>query len=203
MIPIEDVQRYLPKYLSAENYKTLLNELNNFPNNLDKRMYAKGPGENVIYQGDGIKSFPFVDLQHIDKGTKIINGIVISNTCDIELTNIRLYTPSILYAPICSLDNYINMLESNKVNKNKIDNQIKDIRNQKITSIFFLPENGTISDSIVFLDRISHIDNNYIDRNQLSEQRLFSLSDYGFYLFLFKLSVHFSRIQEHINRGHL
>lgn len=203
MIPIEDVQKYLPKYLSEENYKTLLNELKNFPNNLDKRMYAIGSEKNVIYQGDGIKSFPYVDLQQIEKGKKIINGIVLSNTCDIDLTNKRLYTQSILYAPICPLENYINMLETNKVNKNTIENQIKDIRNQHITSMFFLPKNDNISDSIVFLDKILHLDNNYIDRNRLSEQRLFSLSDYGFYLLLFKLSVHFSRIQEHINRGHL
>ena len=46
------------------------------------------------------------------------------------------------------------------------------------------------------------VDNSYISREELNSKRLFSLSDYGFYMLLFKLSVHFSRIQEKVNRGH-
>ncbi len=58
-----------------------------------------------------------------------------------------------------------------------------------------------MEDSIVFLDKIYHVDNRFINRDTLEDQRLFSLSDYGFYMLIFKLSVHFSRIQEKVNRG--
>ena len=64
----------------------------------------------------------------------------------------------------------------------------------------FLPKNKNIEDSIIFLDRILHIDCRSVNRDTLKEQRLFSLSDYGFYLLIFKLSVHFSRIQEKVDR---
>lgn len=53
----------------------------------------------------------------------------------------------------------------------------------------------------VSLDKIYHVDNRFINRDTLEDQRLFSLSDYGFYMLIFKLSIHFSRIQEKVNRG--
>lgn len=73
--------------------------------------------------------------------------------------------------------------------------------NKKITQIIFLPANSQMEDSIVFLDKIYHVDNRFINRDTLEDQRLFSLSDYGFYMLIFKLSIHFSRIQEKVNRG--
>ena len=93
-------------------------------------------------------------------------------------------------------------LQVRNIQEDVIKNHIIDIRRQAITSILFLPSNSKMPDSIVFLDRIMSVDNSYISREQLNCKRLFSLSDYGFYMLLFKLSVHFSRIQEKVNRGH-
>lgn len=73
--------------------------------------------------------------------------------------------------------------------------------NKNNTQIIFLPANSQMEDSIVFLDKIYHVDNRFINRDTLEDQRLFSLSDYGFYMLIFKLSIHFSRIQEKVNRG--
>jgi hypothetical protein len=42
---------------------------------------------------------------------------------------------------------------------------------------------------------------NEISRESLKQQRIFSLSNYGFYLFLFKLSIHFTRFGEAVDRG--
>lgn len=97
--------------------------------------------------------------------------------------------------------NYISVLQKQGVDDTKIKNHVTNLKQQKITQIIYLPANSRIDDSIVFLDRIQHIDNRYIDRNLLETKRLFSLSDYGFYMLIFKLSVHFSRIQEKVNRG--
>ena len=65
----------------------------------------------------------------------------------------------------------------------------------------YLPAIGNMEESLVFLDRIFNINNKYIDRSNLENIRIFSFSDYGFYLLIFKLSVHFSRVQEKVNRG--
>lgn len=201
MMPIEELRKYLPKYLSENSYKTLIAELQSFPYNIDKRMYTTSLPTNVLFQGDGYDSFPVVDMMHLDKGSKSSYGIVMSNTCDIDVANVRPYPSSIMYAPIISVEKYRGVLEARKFEAEKIENHLTKIREQAITSILYLPSNGTISESIVFIDRILHIRNDYVDRATLSQHRLFSLSNYGFYLFLFKLSVHFSRIQEKFDRS--
>ena len=106
-----------------------------------------------------------------------------------------------MYAPIINLTKYISVLQKQGINSNKIENHISNLKQQKITQRIFLPANSQMEDSIVFLDRIHHVDNRFINRDTLENQRLFSLSDYGFYMLTFKLSVHFSRIQEKVNRS--
>ena len=184
MITEDELKKYLPKYLSEENYKTLLAELKSFPYNIDGRMYTSMLDKNVIFQGDGLKKMPIIDLVNIERGVKNVSCLILSNTCDMDLSNSRMFPASIMYAPIINLTKYIS-----------------DLKQQKITQIIFLPANSQMEDSIVFLDKIYHVDNRFINRDTLEDQRLFSLSDYGFYMLIFKLSIHFSRIQEKVNRG--
>ncbi len=201
MTSYEEIKKYLPQYLSSESFQTLLDELKSFPNNIDERMYASLREKDVVYQGDELREMPIVDLQHIDRGVKMVNCLILSNTCDMDVRNPRMYPSSIMYAPIISLSKYIATLRSQKIKENKINNHVKALRKQQITQIIFLPKNSNMDDSIVFLDRILHIDNRYIDRANVETQRLFSLSNYGFYMLLFKLSVHFSRILEKVDRA--
>lgn len=203
MIQTEDVSIYLPKYLSGDNYQTLLSELKSFPDNIDKRLYSNTLEREILFQGDGYDSLPFVDMAHLEKGRKNRHGIILSNTCDIDLTNKRPYPSHIMYAPIISLEKYVLTLRNNNTNEEKIDRHLSDVRQQRITSVFYLPAIYQLPESIVFFDKVYNINNNFVDRSTLFKHRLFSLSDYGFYLFLLKLSVHFSRIRERVNRGHL
>ena len=201
MIASSDIELFLPKYLSPENYKRLLQELDAFPNNIDKRMYTSSVESNVLYQGEGYNPFPYVDLIHLDKGSKRVKGIILSNTCDISLENHRLYASSILYAPVVEIKKYYDVLIKNGAIKEQVEEHLSAVRKQKVSSILYLPGISDLKESIVFFDRIMSIDNSFIDRENLENNRLFSLSDYGFYLLLFKLSIHFSRIQEKVNRG--
>lgn len=82
MMSVQDIQVYLPKYLSEDNYRNLLRELESFPNNIDQRMYTTSLPNNVIFQGDGYDSLPFVNLMKLEDGCKYRSGIVLSNTCD-------------------------------------------------------------------------------------------------------------------------
>lgn len=200
MIPEDDLKKYLPKYLSAENYEMLLCELKAFPNNIDSRMYTFRLEENILFQGDGLKELPFVDIMNLGKGVKNIPCLVLSNTCDMDIANNRLFPAAMMYTPIVNLERHIQVLRNNGVADSVIENHISNIKKQKSTQIMFLPKNKNMEDSIIFLDRILHVDCRLVNRDTLKEQRLFSLSDYGFYLLIFKLSVHFSRIQEKVNR---
>lgn len=201
MITDEELKKYLPKYLSEENYNNLLSELKSFPDNIDSRMYTSYLNDEVIYQGDGIDNMPIIDLAQSDKGTQAVPALILSNTCDMDLSNIRMFPSSIMYAPIIKLSKYQSVLSKHCFDANKIENHINNLKQQKITQIMYLPAIGNMEESLVFLDRVFNINNKYIDRTNLKNIRIFSFSDYGFYLLVFKLSVHFSRIQEKVNRG--
>ena len=201
MSSLDDFKYHLPRYLTEEATKNLFEEIRNFPENIDGRLYTlKLNKENTIFQGDGIKNIPVISLPV----ENVFNAkvMVLSNTCDIDPQNKRHFNAQICYAPIISLDKYINVLKSNNLSTDAIEGHLKIIRKQEITQIFYLPYHPEIGgEAIVFLDRINNLDRRYIKEEQIPDLRLFTLSDYGFYLFLIKLSIHFTRLGEKIDRG--
>ncbi len=198
----DDIKLYLPQYLSEDNLVDLKKQLKAFGEGHDSGEYftTRLKNEPYLFQGDGVKSIminmPDVAVQ-ADRPV-----LILSNTCDMDLNNARLNPCRIMYAPILNLDKYIAMLVANKVSEERIDNHIKDIKNQVISQILFLPTSvfGG-ADSIVLFDRAISVPltQEYVD--DMLGTRTFSLSNYGFYLLLLKLSYHFTRIQEKVNRG--
>ncbi len=201
MIEFDEIKKYLPKYLSESSEHNLFDNLRDFPQNIDTRLYAsRNLDDKIIYQGDGVEGFLIINLP--DRTTKEAKVVILSNTCDIDISNVRLYSSSICYSPILNLDKYVQKLESKSSASVDRINQFKEsVRKQRISQIFFLPKGGKLlSDSFVFFDKINNCDTNSIKRETLKERRLFTLSNYGFYLFLFKLSIHFTRIREEVDR---
>lgn len=197
----DEIKIYLPKYLSADSEKKLFSELKSYPNNIDQRIYTSYLKEKkIIFQGDGLKDLLIVNLPNTE--IKKAPSIVLSNTCDIDSNNIRNFPSQIIYAPIVTIKKYrTSILENSSKTKEQILAHIDAIKKQHITQIFYLPKlEGVIEESIVFLDRVFNISNNFVDRNNLGNSRMFTLSDYGIYLFLFKLSIHFARIQDKVER---
>jgi hypothetical protein len=203
MIDSTDIEIFLPKYLSPENQDKLLSDLKKFPSNIDQRMYGfYGIEQDVIYQGDGIDDLLIINLPCMQ--TQKGNGMVVSNTCDIDLANRRNFSSKMVYAPILKLNKYIDALKKENIYSviNDLNNHIKDIREQKIAQIFYLPQYGDFEESFVLLDRLISVTNNTYDRKTLESHRIFSLSQYGHYLFLYKLSIHFTRFHEKVDRGY-
>jgi len=201
MMPLEDLRTYLPKYLSAENFDQLIAQLRDYPANIHKRMFTSGLEPDIIYQGDALNNMPVVEIEHLDYGVKHRPCMVVSNTCDMDVANKRMYPTRIVYTPLIDLGKYEKLLAQYGYSEEKISNHISDVKSQRISNMFYLPSTGDFGESIVFLDRLLNVSQNYVDRNEVQSKRLFSLSDYGFYLFVFKLSIHFSRIREGVNRG--
>jgi hypothetical protein len=198
---LEDFKLYLPKFLSTESDKELFESLKDFPDNIDSRIYTNYLSDSdIIYQGDGIGDMLFVNLPNPE--IKPVPSMIFSNTCDIDLNNARNFPSQLVYAPIFNLRKYQEVLyqNSNK-NKGQIDSHVQSIKKQKITQVFYLPGiDGKIEDSIIFFDRVCNFPNKLISRKNLKDKRLFTLSDYGAYLFLLKLSIHFTRIQDNVER---
>ncbi|HPN37650.1 MAG TPA: hypothetical protein PL041_04550 [Melioribacteraceae bacterium] len=197
----EDIKIFLPKYLSEDSTKKLLQELKLFPNNMDKRLYTFSlMKKDNIFQGDGVKNQPVYNI--LENSTKFTNCLIISNTCDIDIHNKRLFPGNVLYAPLISFTKYSQSLINLNYDKNKINSHLESVKNQEITSIFYLPKlNDELDESLVFLDRIFNVPIKYFYENGSLNNRLFSLSDYGNYLFLFKLSIHFTRLTDKVNRS--
>ena len=106
----DEIRIYLPKYLSAENYDTLIKELEGFPDNIDQRMYTSIADEGLLCQGDVIKDMPYAEIDHLEMGVKNKDCIVLSNTCDIDPNNKRFFNSRIMYAPLIELDKYKKVL---------------------------------------------------------------------------------------------
>jgi len=195
----DDLKIYLPKFLSTESEKKLFDGLKDFPSNIDQRLYTNFlENQPIIFQGDGLQNLLAVNLPSTE--TKVVTGMVLSNTCDIDPNNKRNFPSQIVYAPIINFRKYADSLKGG-LTKAQVDGHLDAIKKQYITQIFYLPPiEGKLSESIVFLDRIHNISNDFFDRLQLDASRVFTLSDFGNYLFLFKLSLHFTRIQDKVER---
>ena len=196
---LEDFKQYLPKYLSAAATENLFAELKQFPRNIDQRIYtSRLKGELTVFQGDGLVNLPVTNLP--DERVGKAKVMVLSNTCDIASDNSRWLPARIVYCPLISLGNYERMIV--RSGKTVPPSLFDEIRAQKVTSMFFLPKNdATGEDGIAMLDRANNCDLRVLNPADVPGQRLFTLSDYGFYLFLYKLSLHLTRIREGVPRS--
>jgi hypothetical protein len=195
---LENIEFFLPKYLSAESMKNLMDGLKDFPNNIDQRIYSEYLENDTIFQGDCLKDMVVVNIENLD--VKHRNCMIISNTCDMVKEYDRVYTSQIIYIPIMPLDSYKENLKK-YFPEERVNSHVESIRKQRITQLFYLPcFEGRLEESIAFLDRIFNVNSKDVSRENLNDTRLFSLSDYGNYLFLFKLSMHLTRIQDKVDR---
>lgn len=199
MTSFEDIKKYLPQYLSDSDAKQLFSALKDFPNNIDERFYSNySLDDNILYQGDCLKDIPTFNLPDIR--TKLSQSMAISNTCDIDLNNKRLWNTRILFSQIILLEKLEKALYQ-KFSEDRISNYISSLKKQQITNAFYLPKSKNLDEAIVFFDYTNSFDINFVDRESLKVKRLVSLSNYGFYILLLKLSIHFTRIQEKVQRN--
>jgi len=189
------IQDQIPYYLSQEAKDNLVKALEEFPKNT---AYYIDLYKNDILQGDGWTSFELINFETGDR--KKVKGIVLSNSCDIDPTNKRHTRIKITFAPIIRLDRYTKLLEKSGLSNSSIDGKINAIKEQKVTTLFYLPKgNGLDNEHIAMLDDLHTIPLDAF--NDIAErEKLFTLSQIGFYLFILKLSVHFCRFHENIIR---
>ncbi|HBD7441756.1 TPA: hypothetical protein ACT9IY_002888 [Legionella pneumophila] len=195
----DDIRLYLPKYLSDDELTKLLSELRQHSNNLDKRIYTSALKEEpVLFQGDGFSNISMPDIAN--KKFYTGKGILVSNSCDSSLENSRVYNPYITFTPLFSLKKYEDGLLTT-FDKSKVTSHIKSIREQGVSSFFYLPSTETGEEYFARFDLCFSMSLTKQLHDHLLENKLFTLSNYGFYLLLIKLSIHFSRVQEKVQRN--
>lgn len=194
-ITATSIQNQIPYYLSQESKGNLVRALEDFPNPID--YYINLFPEEVL-QGDGWNSFVVVDYENGNR--KSVKGILLTNSCDISPANPREFPPAFTFAPIIKLKGYQKKLLEAGITQQQIDDKVVAIKEQKITTLFYLPQGGKLDEDYIALLSDVHTIPKQVFEARVDRQKLFTLSQVGFYLFVLKLSVHFCRFHEEIAR---
>jgi len=148
-------------------------------------------------QGDGWRGLPLFSFTSGEK--KDVRGILLSNTCDVSPENDRMLPPKLVFAPIIKLSAIEARFIARGISPAQVAGKVKAIKEQISTSIFYLPVGGPLEEDYVALLDDVHSAPVSAHEND-NKEKLFTLSMAGFYLFVFKLSVHFCRLQENVDR---
>ena len=201
MMDIESSKVFLPKFLSAEQEQEFYEDIAKFPHKYDNFYTSYIPEPNTLFQGDLIADMPY--YKYGPHGVAIWSKgdcFLLSNSCDMSLSNNRMYPTHINYAPILNLNKFKTKVLNLKYPESRVESLIAAIKAQKCSQILYLPPNGTREESIVFLDRIFSIPNKFVDRTNLETGRIATLSFFGNYLTILKISIHFTRMRESLGK---
>ena len=193
----EQARLFLPKYLSPESQRQLFSELESFPEN---RGFYLAPGivNHQLLQGDGWRGLVAIHFTTLER--KAVSGVILSNSCDVDVDNNPHFPASVLFAPIVPLERVITLLRDLGKTPEQVDGIVTSIRRQTTSNIFYLPDSQFgAGENVIFMDDIhSHP---LTDFMQSERSQLFRLNQYGFYILLLKLSIHFSRFNEGVARS--
>lgn len=190
----ESIRAALPPYLSDQRAPAFAEALKDLPS--ARPFYANIKDPDPL-QGDLWADVLF--LEYPSGTARRTPALLLTNSCDASSDNKRLSPISLTFAMAASFAKYRDMLSA-KYGADKIANHLEDVRGQRVTSMLFLPADGQrFDDRIVFLDRTQSLPLQALQSDKDS-RRLVSLSDTGFYLLSFKLSIHFCRLKEGIDR---
>ncbi|CAI0837445.1 Uncharacterised protein [Serratia quinivorans] len=199
LLNIESLSEQIPYYLTSEQKVGLAKALSDFPHNT--RYYlskSRCPElQSSLLQGDIFKS---LKIFNEDGDFKEVKGIIISNSCDIDCNNQRDLPARALFSPLISLNKYGALLARHGKSEDAINEKLSAIKEQRITNIVYLPATDSMEESIALLDDIHQLTAKKLKEHLDGSNKEFTLSQVGFYILLFKLSIHFCRFHENVAR---
>ncbi len=161
---------------------------------------------DYLLQSDILNSIRTVDWD----GTKgdfipiFSSGMLISNTCDVAPDNVRnINEKHALIAPILELSIFFDELNTNGYDEPQIKELHRKLKEQAPSNVIYLPPNFINGkEYIVFLDKISWIPISQLTGGYetIIDNRFIGLTNWAFYLFLFKVAYHFARLGDSYDR---
>ena len=197
----ETLTQQIPYYLTAEDQKVLLDELT--------AISRGGTGEyilgeyrdsfkEVMLQGDGWRGFQLFLFETGER--RSVRGIVLSNSCDVDPANPRDFPARVIFAPLVKLAAFKALLEGSGISAERVAAKIAAIKAQKTSNIFYLPACGVLQEDYIVRFDDAHNMPAAAHADSEGREKLFTLSNTGFYMLVLKLSVHFCRLHEKVNR---
>ncbi len=198
---LDSFQKQIPHYLTADpKQKILLSELNALNEGANKGYITPRNADanfDSMLQGDAWRAFQLFSFKTGKLNS--IRGIVLSNSCDVAAENERTLPPNITFAPIVRLSRLKSRFEERGLSNEQISQKLLAIRSQATTNIFYLPAEAPLEEEHVAL--LDDVHSMPVELHGKTGEKIFTLSMAGFYLLLFKLSVHFCRMHEGIDRS--
>lgn len=197
----ETLIQQIPYYLTAEDQKALLEELIAISRG-GTAEYLLGAYRDsfkeVMLQGDGWRGFQLFLFETGER--RSVRGIVLSNSCDVDPENPREVPARVIFAPLVKLAAFKALLDDSGIGAERVAAKIAAIKAQKTSNIFYLPSGGALEEEYVVRFDDAHNMPVAAHATSSDRQKLFTLSNTGFYMLALKLSVHFCRLQEKVNR---
>jgi hypothetical protein len=149
-----------------------------------------------MQQGDGWRGFQVFSIK--SGNGNAARGIVFSNSCDLSAETSRGLPPKVTFAPIVKLARIIARFEAHGLHAEKVMSRLTDIKAQRATNMVCLLADGLLDeDHVALLDDLHSMP---VAVHRQAAEKLLTLSMAGFYLFVFKLSVHVCRLHEDVDR---
>jgi len=165
--------------------------LEKFPK-VDDWLYGVPADAGFLYQGDLLFDVP---VCLIDSEGDVIKGkdrvAMISNTCDMQPGRKENVVASVVF----TLADHADLLKAQGITDEGMEERLRNIRENRVFSYFYLPPNGEIPEGFIDLSTMVTINSDYMN-SAYTEKRVLSLSRNGFYLFLIKLTFHLARIEQ-------
>lgn len=193
---VDAIRDAIPYYLTRERAEGFLKELKNYSENT--RLITDNQDEQFL-QGDGWRGFSAYNFEQ--SRAHSLRGIILSNSCDISPENKREIPAKVTFAPIVKLS-AIEELFKSVLKASAATDKVAAIRRQENTSFFYIPNQGLLDeDYVAWLGDVHSMPIlPFLSDENTKRERLFSLTMVGFYIFVIKLSIHFCRFHEKVDR---
>ena len=194
----ETIRDQIPFYLTQPQKESLAVGLREFEKSSTINPFSISQYPDETLQGDGWSEF---QIFNFDSGARCnIRGMVISNSCDIDPHNYRDSPSKITFIPLIQLGKLEKIWLDSGLNADRLNQKLIDIRAQRITDFFYIPQTGQLeAESVALLNDAHTMPLQAFIKNS-QRKKLFTLSQVAFYLLIFKLSVHFCRMHENVIR---
>ena len=194
----EAIRDQIPFYLTQPQKEALAAGLREFEQSSTINSFSISKYENETLQGDGWSKFQIFNFETGIR--RNIKGMVISNSCDIDPANARDTPSNIIFVPLVPLSKLEQLWRESGLAVERLSQKLKDIRAQRVTDFFYVPQTGGLNEGHVAMLKDVHTMPLKALFDTSGREKLFTLSQVAFYLLLFKLSVHFCRMHENLPR---
>ena len=201
------LERFVPDFLQSNTRDRIKTGLKDFfhseSNEREKNytgFYAMG-APSYLMQSDVFASVKAIDWDYSTDNyvNCYFHSMLLSNTCDLSVENIRnTNIKQAVFAPMIPVEEVLKDMRQ-ELKEEQTKSFYQALRRQEHSNLFYIPPNHVNGkDYIVFLDKtfwqpVTALKN--ITENVKTE-RVLSLSNWAFYLFLLKLSYHLCRQPE-------